>query len=108
VARRRHLEVTIVIAAQCGLAAALSWMAAHRLFGVAMPVFAPTAAVGTIVAALGQRARRTAELLVGVAGGILVSDASSTTASGRQPARWRGWRGGPTAPAAWGRSARAW
>ncbi|WP_426503130.1 FUSC family protein [Dactylosporangium sp. McL0621] len=50
-------------------------MVAHRLFGVAMPVFAPTAAVGTIVAALGQRARRTAELLAGVAGGILVSDA---------------------------------
>ncbi|WP_433063700.1 FUSC family protein [Dactylosporangium sp. CS-033363] len=73
--RLRQLEIIAVIAGQCGLAAAISWEVAHRLFDVAAPVFAPTAAVGTIVAALGQRARRTVELLVGVAGGVLLSDA---------------------------------
>ncbi|GAA1560348.1 hypothetical protein GCM10009827_096990 [Dactylosporangium maewongense] len=73
-ARLRQLEVTALIALQCGLAAAVSWEVAHGLLGVATPVFAPSAAVGTIVAALGQRARRTVELLVGVAIGILVSD----------------------------------
>ncbi|MFF5052808.1 FUSC family protein [Micromonospora sp. NPDC000663] len=39
------------------------------------PVFAPSAAVGTIVAAIGQRVRRTAQTLIGVVIGILIGDA---------------------------------
>jgi uncharacterized membrane protein YgaE (UPF0421/DUF939 family) len=73
-ARLRQLEIIAVIAAQCGLAAAVSWEIAYYALGEPAPVFAPSAAVGTIVAALGQRARRTAELLIGVALGLIVSD----------------------------------
>ncbi|PWU47813.1 hypothetical protein DLJ46_13500 [Micromonospora globispora] len=72
--RRRQLEVTLVVAAQCGLAATLSWGLAHEVLGRPSPIFAPSAAVGTIVAALGQRARRTAELLLGVGLGLFIGD----------------------------------
>ncbi|RZU74395.1 uncharacterized membrane protein YgaE (UPF0421/DUF939 family) [Micromonospora kangleipakensis] len=72
--RLRQVEVVLVIAAQCGLAATLAWGLAHEVAGRPAPVFAPSAAVGTIVAALGQRARRTAELMLGVGLGLLISD----------------------------------
>ncbi|MEH1058519.1 hypothetical protein V6U89_25330 [Micromonospora sp. CPCC 206171] len=72
--RLRQVEIILVIAAQCGLAATLAWGLAHEVAGHPAPVFAPSAAVGTIVAALGQRARRTAELMLGVGLGLLVSD----------------------------------
>ncbi|MFC0506446.1 FUSC family protein [Micromonospora costi] len=63
-----------MIAVQSGLAAGLSWWIAHNLLGNPNPVFAPTAAVGTIAAALGQRTRRTVELLVGIGLGIAIGD----------------------------------
>ncbi|MGC1211586.1 MAG: FUSC family protein [Micromonospora sp.] len=72
--RLRQIETILIIAAQCGLAATLAWGLAHEVAGRPAPVFAPSAAVGTIVAALGQRARRTAELMLGVGLGLLVSD----------------------------------
>ncbi|WP_446215086.1 FUSC family protein [Micromonospora sp. IBHARD004] len=72
--RLRQLEVTIVIAVQAGLAAALAALVAQHLLGPGAHVFAPAAAVGTIATALGQRARRTFELLVGVGLGIVVGD----------------------------------
>ncbi|MFE9958902.1 aromatic acid exporter family protein [Micromonospora sp. NPDC005299] len=72
--RLRLFEIILLVAVQCGLAAALSWWLAHEVLGRPAPVFAPSAAVGTIVGALGQRARRTAELLLGVGLGLLVSD----------------------------------
>ena len=72
--RLRQAEIILVIAAQCGLAATLAWGLAHEVAGRPAPVFAPSAAVGTIVAALGQRARRTAELILGVGLGLLISD----------------------------------
>ncbi|MGK5671857.1 FUSC family protein [Micromonospora sp. URMC 106] len=68
------MEIVAVIAVQSGLAAALAWWLAHDLLGNPSPVFAPSAAVGTIVAAVGQRARRTAVLLAGVGLGIAVGD----------------------------------
>ncbi|MEW2380896.1 hypothetical protein AB0873_02190 [Micromonospora sp. NPDC047707] len=49
-------------------------MIAHEVLDRSAPVFAPSAAVGTIVAALGQRARRTFELMLGVGLGLLTSD----------------------------------
>ncbi|MGR6319890.1 FUSC family protein [Micromonospora soli] len=64
----------MVISLQAGLAAALAWSIGHNVLGNPSPVFAPSAAVGTIVAALGQRARRTAELLLGVGLGIATTD----------------------------------
>ncbi|MEH0841206.1 FUSC family protein [Micromonospora sp. CPCC 205711] len=72
--RLRQAEIIVVIAAQCGLAATLAWGLAHEVAGRPAPVFAPSAAVGTIVAALGQRTRRTAEMMLGVALGLLISD----------------------------------
>lgn len=72
--RVHQMEVALVISVQAGLAAALAWWIGHRVLGNPSPVFAPSAAVGTIVAALGQRARRTFELLIGVGLGIAASD----------------------------------
>lgn len=39
--RRRQLEITLVIAAQCGLAATLSWALAHEVLDRPAPIFAP-------------------------------------------------------------------
>ncbi|MEU6205608.1 FUSC family protein [Micromonospora musae] len=73
-ARLRQLEIISVIAVQAGLAAALASLIAQELFGRGMHVFAPAAAVATIASAIGQRARRTFELLGGVGLGIVVGD----------------------------------
>ncbi|WP_431942962.1 FUSC family protein [Micromonospora marina] len=72
--RLRQLEITVVISVQAGLAAALAALLADKLLGSGAHVFAPAAAVGTIATAIGQRARRTVELLVGVGLGIVVGD----------------------------------
>ncbi|MET8832578.1 FUSC family protein [Micromonospora sp. NPDC004540] len=72
--RLSQLEAALVISAQAGLAAALAWRIGHDVLGNPAPVFAPSAAVGTIVAALGQRAHRTVELLLGVGLGIASTD----------------------------------
>ncbi|MEU7714754.1 FUSC family protein [Micromonospora chalcea] len=72
--RMRQLEITVVISAQAGLAAALAALLAQWLLGPGAHVFAPAAAVGTIATAIGQRARRTFELLIGVGLGIVVGD----------------------------------
>ncbi|GIJ27341.1 hypothetical protein Vqi01_25030 [Micromonospora qiuiae] len=73
--RRRTLELYAILAVQAGVAAALAWVVAHELLHHPSPVFAPTAAVGTIAAAIGRRARRTIELLIGVLAGLLAGDA---------------------------------
>ncbi|RZU74394.1 uncharacterized membrane protein YgaE (UPF0421/DUF939 family) [Micromonospora kangleipakensis] len=72
--RLRLFPIILFVAAQCGLAATLSWGLAHDILGRPAPIFAPSAAVGTIIGALGQRALRTAELMLGVGLGLLVSD----------------------------------
>ncbi|WP_238162331.1 FUSC family protein [Micromonospora endolithica] len=72
--RLRQLEVILVISVQAGLAAALAAVLADHLLGPGAHVFAPAAAVGTIATAIGQRARRTFELLAGVGLGIAIGD----------------------------------
>ncbi|MEW2142173.1 FUSC family protein [Micromonospora vinacea] len=72
--RARQWEVTLVISIQAGLAAAIAALLAKNLLGPGSHVFAPAAAVGTIATAIGQRARRTFELLGGVALGIIIGD----------------------------------
>ncbi|WBB77822.1 FUSC family protein [Micromonospora sp. WMMD882] len=72
--RRRQLQIIALIATQAGAAAALAWWLSANVLGNPNPVFAPTAAVGTIAAAIGQRTRRTLELLIGVALGIVIGD----------------------------------
>ncbi|MEV6297908.1 FUSC family protein [Actinoplanes sp. NPDC051861] len=64
----------LMLALQAGLAAGLAWFVAHDLFGRPMPFFAPIAAVITLGSSVGQRLRRTTELVIGVAAGIGIGD----------------------------------
>jgi len=70
-----RLRGGIALAAQAGVAAGLAWFLAHDLFHRPTPFFAPIAAVITLASSVGQRARRTAELVLGVAIGIGIGDA---------------------------------
>ncbi|MFI6130241.1 aromatic acid exporter family protein [Micromonospora sp. NPDC051141] len=72
--RFRRVRAGAGLAAQAGLAAGLSWWAADSLLHVAQPVFAPISAVVALAASVGQRLRRTVELVLGVAVGILIGN----------------------------------
>lgn len=72
--RLGRLRIYLVLAVQAGLAAALAWLVAVEALGNPEPVFAPIAAVITIGASVGQRLRRTIELMTGVTIGIAVGD----------------------------------
>ncbi|MGC4748307.1 FUSC family protein [Micromonospora sp. DT201] len=74
--RDRLLRVRAIggLAVQAGLAAALAWVVAHELLHVSQPVFAPISAVSTLAASVGQRLRRTVELIIGVTVGVLIGD----------------------------------
>ncbi|MBM0255953.1 aromatic acid exporter family protein [Micromonospora sp. 4G55] len=69
-----RLRTYFIVALQAGLAAGLSWSIASNVLHNPQPLFAPAAAVGTIAAAIGNRVRRTAELLAGVILGVLAGD----------------------------------
>jgi uncharacterized membrane protein YgaE (UPF0421/DUF939 family) len=60
--------------AQCALAAAVAWALAHYVLGHAQPFFAPVAAMVCLGFSFGQRLRRVAEVMVGVAVGVGVGD----------------------------------
>ena len=62
------------LALQSGLGAGIAWFIAHDVIGRPSPFFAPIAAVITLASSVGQRARRTVELVVGVALGIGIGD----------------------------------
>jgi len=72
--RLRRVSAIGGLALQAGLAAALSWLLAHDILNVSQPVFAPISAVSTLAASVGQRLRRTVELIIGVSVGVLVGD----------------------------------
>jgi uncharacterized membrane protein YgaE (UPF0421/DUF939 family) len=59
---------------QTAAAAAIAWLLATRVFGHQGPFFAPVAAIMSLGATRGQRARRAVEMMVGVALGIGVGD----------------------------------
>jgi uncharacterized membrane protein YccC len=59
---------------QTALAAAIAWLIATAALGHASPVFAPIAAIVSLGATRGQRARRAIELMLGVALGITAGD----------------------------------
>jgi uncharacterized membrane protein YgaE (UPF0421/DUF939 family) len=63
-----------MIAVQSGVAAGLAWWIAKDLLHHTRPFFAPIAAVIVLSASVGQRWRRAAELVIGVALGIGVAD----------------------------------
>ncbi|WLS45269.1 FUSC family protein [Micromonospora profundi] len=72
--RLRRVGAIGGLALQAGLAAALSWLVAHDVLHVSQPVFAPISAVSTLAASVGQRLRRTVELIIGVSVGVFVGD----------------------------------
>jgi uncharacterized membrane protein YgaE (UPF0421/DUF939 family) len=65
----------LTLALQAGVGAGLAWFISHDLFGRSNPFFAPIAAVITLASSVGQRLKRTTELVIGVALGIGVGDA---------------------------------
>lgn len=69
-----RLRTYLILAVQAGVAAGLAWFVASDVLHNPQPLFAPAAAVGTIAAAIGNRARRTLELLAGVFLGVLVGN----------------------------------
>jgi uncharacterized membrane protein YgaE (UPF0421/DUF939 family) len=60
--------------AQCALASGVAWALARYVVGHPMPFFAPVAAMICLGFSFGQRLRRVAELMVGVAIGVGVGD----------------------------------
>jgi len=71
----RSVAVPVV---QTALAAGLSWFVAVHLFGHRAPLFAPVVAIVCIDMTLGQRLRRSIELILGASvglgvGGLLIS-----------------------------------
>lgn len=73
--RWHRLRGNVLLAVQTGVAAGLAWFVAHTVVGHPQPFFAPIAAVITLAVSVGQRLRRAAELVLGVAVGIAVGDA---------------------------------
>lgn len=59
---------------QDALAATVAWIIATRLAGHPLPFFAPAAALNVLNQARGRRIRRTAEVVLGVAVGVLVAE----------------------------------
>ncbi|MFT4044844.1 MAG: FUSC family protein [Gordonia sp. (in: high G+C Gram-positive bacteria)] len=72
--RIRRLYLSLLPIAQCSVAAGVAWWVATEVFGHSQPFFAPIAAVISLGLSLGQRWRRSVELVVGVAIGIAVGD----------------------------------
>ncbi|TCO43499.1 uncharacterized membrane protein YgaE (UPF0421/DUF939 family) [Kribbella antiqua] len=74
--RRRvdRLRERVFFIAQCALAAGVSWALAHYVVGHPTPFFAPVAAMVALGFSFGQRLRRVAEVMVGVAVGVGVGD----------------------------------
>ncbi|SIR65477.1 FUSC family protein [Williamsia sterculiae] len=72
--RTRRFWNSALPIAQCSLAAGISWWVALHLFGHPTPFFAPIAAVISLGLSLGQRWRRSVEMILGVSIGIGVGD----------------------------------
>jgi uncharacterized membrane protein YgaE (UPF0421/DUF939 family) len=72
--RIHRVRFNLILALQAGVAAGLAWVIVHDLLNNPDPVFAPIAAVGTLASSIGQRFRRTIELIIGVAVGIAIGD----------------------------------
>ncbi|MDG4795840.1 FUSC family protein [Micromonospora sp. WMMD1082] len=68
------MQQYLILAFQGALAASLAFVVANQVLGNPEPTFAPAAAVGVIATAIGRRARRAGELIVGVTIGVLIGD----------------------------------
>lgn len=72
--RARRLRSFAVIGVQAGLAAAIAWFLAYQVLRNPDPVFAPALAISAIASSIGQRIRRTLQLITGVVVGIAMGD----------------------------------
>jgi uncharacterized membrane protein YgaE (UPF0421/DUF939 family) len=63
-----------VLVVESTAAATVAWFVDTRLIGDPLPFFAPAAALIVLGQVRGQRMRRAVEVIVGVAGGVLVAD----------------------------------
>jgi uncharacterized membrane protein YgaE (UPF0421/DUF939 family) len=72
--RLRRIRVAWRSVVQAGLAAAIAYLIATKVFGHPRPFFAPVAAIITLGLAFSERGRRAYELALGVALGIAVGD----------------------------------
>jgi uncharacterized membrane protein YgaE (UPF0421/DUF939 family) len=73
-ARAEGLRVNALPVAQTAVAASLAWLVARELIGHPRPFFAAVAATISLGVTLGQRSRRTIEMVVGVSLGVLIGD----------------------------------
>jgi uncharacterized membrane protein YgaE (UPF0421/DUF939 family) len=62
------------VAAQAGIATVVAWTIAAKVLHNGAPVFAPTIALGAVVASQGERLKRTFQLIAGVVVGIGVGE----------------------------------
>jgi uncharacterized membrane protein YgaE (UPF0421/DUF939 family) len=67
-----RLRSYFVVAVQAGLAAGIAWFISATVLNHAQPLFASTVAVGVIVGGIGNRIRRTGELVAGVLVGAFI------------------------------------
>lgn len=74
VERGRRWRSRVVFIVQCAVAAGLAYAVARYAFRVAVPLFAPVAAMLCLGMSHGQRLRRAAEITIGVAVGALIGE----------------------------------
>jgi uncharacterized membrane protein YgaE (UPF0421/DUF939 family) len=72
--RAERWRSRVFFIAQCALAAGVAWAVARYVVGHKQPFFAPVAAMVCLGFSFGQRLRRVAEVMVGVAVGVGVGD----------------------------------
>jgi uncharacterized membrane protein YgaE (UPF0421/DUF939 family) len=72
--RLLDLRTTALPIVQAMVAVGAAWLVAHDLIGHARPFFAPIASIITLGLTYSQRGRRSVELVLGVAFGIVVAD----------------------------------
>jgi len=72
--RSAALRARAYLIVQCALAAAVAYSIARYVFDVAVPLFAPVAAMITLGMTHGQRLRRALEITVGVGVGVFVGE----------------------------------
>ncbi|HZS20576.1 MAG TPA: FUSC family protein [Pseudonocardiaceae bacterium] len=69
-----HLRQRWLLVVESTAAATGAWFLATRFVGHPQPFFAPAAAIIVLAQVRGQRTRRAVEVVLGVAGGVLVAD----------------------------------
>ncbi|KGN39789.1 FUSC family protein [Knoellia aerolata] len=72
--RTTRVAARMAFIVQCGVGAALAWWLAKDVFDHPLPFFAPVTAIITLGMSYGQRVRRAADVMVGVAIGVLIGD----------------------------------